>query len=126
LNLILETRSVGNVVILNCSGRFTYRDEAAVFSEKMVALLPDARQIVVELGGLDALDSAGLGELVVMHMWIKACGCSMKLAGANPQIRELLELTNLISVFDIHPTLNDALLSFLRPIAKTTTADHAA
>lgn len=126
MKLSLESHAIGNVAVLCCRGRFTYRDEATAFSEKIAELLPKVRQVVVELSGLEVLDSAGLGELVVVHMWAKASGCSMKLAGANPRIRQLFELTNLISVFDVHPTLDDALLSFQRPVARAKTADHAA
>jgi anti-anti-sigma regulatory factor len=61
-----------------------------------------------------------------VHMWVKASGCSLKLAGANRRIQQLLELTNLLSVFDVHLTLDDALLSFQRNVAKTRTAVHAA
>jgi len=126
LKLNLETRAIGDVMVLSCKGRFTYREEATAFSEKMAGLLPDVHQVVVEFSGLEALDSAGLGELVVVHMWAKASGCSMKLAGANPHIRQLFELTNLISVFDVYSTLEDALISFQRPTAKAKAADHAA
>lgn len=119
LKLDLETRVIDNVVVLYCKGRFTYRDEAAAFSKKISELLPQTRQIVVELGGLEIIDSAGLGELVVVHMWIRASGCVLKLAGANARIQQLLELTNLLSVFDVHPTLDDALLSFQRKVPKT-------
>ncbi len=119
MKLDLETRAIDDVTVLFCRGRFTYRDEAAAFSQKIAELLPQARQIVVELSGLEIIDSAGLGELVVVHMWIRASGCALKLAGANARIRQLLELTNLLSVFDVHPTLDDALLSFQRKVAKT-------
>jgi anti-anti-sigma regulatory factor len=57
--------------------------------------------------------------LVVVHMWIRASGCTLKLAGANARIRQLLELTNLLSVFDVHPSLEEALLAFQRKVAKT-------
>jgi anti-sigma B factor antagonist len=126
VKLNLETQTVGSVVVLSCTGRFTYREEATAFSEKIAELLPSVRQVVVELSGLEALDSAGLGELVVVHMWAKASGCSMKLAGASPRIRQLFELTNLISVFEVHSTLDDALLSFQRPVARAKTADQVA
>jgi anti-sigma B factor antagonist len=119
LKLDLETRAIDDVMVLHCRGRFTYRDEATAFSQKISELLPQARQIVVELSGLEIIDSAGLGELVVVHMWIRASGCSLKLAGVNSRIRQLLELTNLLSVFDVHPTLDDALLSFQGKVAKT-------
>jgi anti-sigma B factor antagonist len=125
LKLDLETRAIEDVTVLYCRGRFTYRDEAAAFSQKIAELLPHARRVVVELSELEVIDSAGLGELVVVHMWIRASGCALKLAGANPRIRQLLELTNLLSVFDVHPTLEDALLSFRQSTA-TRASFHAA
>lgn len=126
MKLHLETRNIDDVTVLHCRGRFTYRDEAAAFSQTIAGLLPHARRVVVELSGLEAIDSAGLGELVVVHMWANARGCSLKLAGASARIRQLFELTNLLSVFDVHPTLDDALLSFRSRGAKARTAVHAA
>ena len=126
MKLDLETRKIDDVTVLYCRGRFTYRDEATAFSRQIAGILPCTDQVIVELSGLEALDSAGLGELVVVHMWAKASGCSLKLAGANPRTRRLFELTNLLSVFDVHPTLDDALLSFHPRGAKARTAVHAA
>ena len=126
MKLDLETRAIEDVTVLYCKGRFTYRDEATAFSEKIAELLPNVRQVAVDLSGLEVIDSAGLGELVVVHMWIRASGCSLKLAGANPRVRELFELTNLLSVFDVYPTLDDALLSFQQQSAQPKTAAHAA
>ena len=51
---------------------------------------------------------------------------ALKLAGANARVRELFELTNLLSVFDVYPTLDDALMAFQRQVAKGETAVHAA
>src|SRR5580692_7612303 len=48
LKLDLETRAIDDVTVLFCKGRFTYRDEARAFSEKIAELLPNARQLVVE------------------------------------------------------------------------------
>src|ERR1700691_1842843 len=124
LKLDLETRAINDVTVLLCRGRFTYRDEATAFSQKIAELLPHARQIVVEFSGLETIDSAGLGELVVVHMWIRANGCSLKLAGLNPRVQHTLELTNLLSIFDVHATLDDALLSFQPKVVKSS--GHAA
>ena len=126
MKLDLETRTLGDVTVLYCRGRFTYRDEATAFSQKISDLLAHTSQVVVELTGLEAIDSAGLGELVVVHMWANATGCTLKLAGANPRIRQLFELTNLLSVFDVHPTLDDALVSLQPRVAKAKIAGHAA
>jgi anti-sigma B factor antagonist len=126
LKLDLETRAIGEVTVLYCRGRFTCRDQATAFSQMIAGLLPHARQVVVDLSGLEIIDSAGLGELVVVHMWIRASGCALKLAGANARIQQLLELTNLVSVFDVHPSLDDAVLSFQRKLVKNRAAVHAA
>lgn len=126
MKLALQTRAIDNVTVLYCQGRFTYRDEARAFSQKISELLPNTRQLVVEFSGLEIIDSAGLGELVVVRMWTRASGCSLKLAGANARILHLLELTNLARIFDIHPTLERALLAFRGDGAKTRSAGHAA
>ncbi len=126
MKLSLQTQAIDKVTVLRCQGRFTYRDEATAFSQKIAELLPNTRQLVIELSALDIIDSAGLGELVVVHMWTRASGCSLKLAGANARIRHVLELTNLSRVFDIHPTLDEALLAFGCDRDKSRSAGHAA
>lgn len=126
MKLTLQTEAIDDVTVLRCQGRFTYRDEATAFSQKIAALLPHTRQLIVEFSELEIIDSAGLGELVVVHMWIRASGCALKVAGANARILHLLELTNLSRIFDIHPTLDDALLSFERKPKKTGSAANAA
>lgn len=120
MKLDLETRAINDVTVLFCRGRFTYRDEATAFSQKIAELLPHTHQVVVEFSGLETIDSAGLGELVVVHMWIRASGCALKLAGLNAHIQHTLELTNLVSVFDVHPTLDDALIAFQRKVPKSS------
>jgi anti-sigma B factor antagonist len=122
VKLNLDASTIENVTVLYCRGRFTYRDEARAFSSEIARLLPGTRQLIVDLSELEVIDSAGLGELVVVHLWVEGCGCSLKLAGANPRIRQLFELTNLAQVFDLHPTLDDALLSFRRQMADAKTA----
>ena len=126
LKLKLQTEAIDDITVLRCQGRFTYRDEATAFSQKISELLPNTRQLVVEFTGLEIIDSAGLGELVVVHMWTRASGCALKLAGANARILNLLELTNLSRIFDIHPTLDEAVLSFERNPKKPGNAADAA
>lgn len=126
MKLALQTRAIDNITVLYCQGRFTYRDEATAFSQKISELLPDTRQLIVEFSKVEIIDSAGLGELVVVHMWTRASGCSLKLAGANNRILHLLELTNLARIFDIHPTLDEALLAFGRDGERGRSAGHAA
>ena len=126
LKLALQTRAIDNVTVLYCQGRFTYRDEATAFSQKISEFLPSTRKLVVEFSELEIIDSTGLGELVVVHMWTRASGCALKLAGANDRILHLLDLTNLSRIFDIHPTLQEALVAFGHDGGRSRSAGHAA
>jgi anti-sigma B factor antagonist len=112
LKLSLEIRTTEDVTVVYCAGRIAYRDEATTLSDKVAELLPHTRQLVLELSAVEMVDSAGLGELVTLLRDAQASGSSIKLAAPTRQIHGLLQLTNLDSVFEIHPTLEDAVLSF--------------
>ena len=86
-----------------------YREEAAALSRTASAILHDSKSIVLDLGGVERIDSAGLGELVLVRMTAEARGGVVALACPNRRVRELLDLTNLSSVFEIYPTVADAL-----------------
>lgn len=112
LKLNLEIHCSADVTVVHCQGRIVYRDEAVALSSQIAALLPDTRQLVLELSDVEMIDSAGLGELALLLTWSRATGCSIKLAAPSRRVRQLLELTNLASVFEIHPTLEEAVLAF--------------
>jgi anti-sigma B factor antagonist len=109
LKLSLETRRSGDVIIIHCEGRVVYRHEAAALSRMAGEALEHTREVVLDFEGVQRLDSAGLGELVLVHLSASDQGKLVKLAGAKPHVRELLDLTNLSSVFEIYPTLEDAI-----------------
>ncbi|PYX12119.1 MAG: anti-anti-sigma factor [Acidobacteria bacterium] len=114
--LSLEIRVSDDVTVVYCRGRFVY-DEAATLSEKLAELLPHSRQIVLELSGVKVIDGAGLGELVVLLMWAQANQGSIKLAAPTRPVHEVLKLTRLASVFEIHSRPEDAILSFRGQLA---------
>ena len=112
LKLSLEARNHGEVVVVHCHGRIVYRDEAAALSRVVGELLHDRSKVVLELTGVRAIDSAGIGELALLETWAQERNAELKCAGANPMIRTLLTLTNLDSVIALYPTLDAALESF--------------
>ena len=116
MKLSLEVRENQSGTVVCCRGRIVCREEAAL-SERVSELRPHLRRLVLDLGGVEAIDSAGLGELVLLHMWAHAAGCEVKLAGASADIRQLLELTNLASVFEIYASAEQALGSFRKRVA---------
>lgn len=112
LKLSVETRNHGDVIIVHCQGRIVYRDEAAALSRVVGELLHKGTRLVLELSGVSTMDSAGIGELALLQTWARDRGAELKCAGANTVVRTLLDLTNLDSVVEVHPTLAAALESF--------------
>jgi anti-sigma B factor antagonist len=109
LSLHMETQHRGDAIVLHCKGRIVFRDEAAALSRTVGELLQRTQHLVVELSGVEAIDSAGLGELVLLHMWAEGNRYSVKLASPSKRVRHLLQITNLALVFEIYDTVDDAL-----------------
>jgi anti-sigma B factor antagonist len=107
--LNLETRCFGGTTVVYCEGRIVFRDEALALSEIVVDLLQQNHDVVLDLTKVDAMDSAGLGELVSLYMLAKANGSNLVLSGLNSRMHHLLELTNVSSLFEIFPTDEAAL-----------------
>jgi anti-sigma B factor antagonist len=112
LKLSLETRNRGDVMVVHCQGRIVYRDEAAALSRLVGEVLQHAGKLVLDLSGVNSMDSAGIGELALLQTWAQERNANLKVAGANSLVRTLLDLTNLDSVIEVHPTLDSALESF--------------
>lgn len=109
LSLVLEAGKLGEAAILRCKGRIVFRDEVIELSRVVGDAIQNARVLILDLQGVSAIDSAGLGELVALHMWAQANCCLLKMVGLSSRIRRLLELTNLTSVFEIYATEADAI-----------------
>lgn len=105
----LEARDHGGAIVLHCQGRLIFRKEAHALATTVGEILPMSRRMVVDLSGVEAVDSAGLGELVLLHMWAEAAGYVLKFSGAKRSVRQVLELTNLTSILDLHASVPDAI-----------------
>jgi len=112
LKLSLETRNRGDVIVVHCQGRIVYRDEAAALSRVVGEVLENASKLVLDLSGVSSMDSAGIGELALLHTWAQEKNANLKCAGPNSLVRTLLDLTNLDTVLEVHPSLDSALESF--------------
>jgi len=112
LKLALETRNRGDVTIVHCQGRIVYRDEAAALSRIVGEVLQNGGKVILDLSGVNSIDSAGIGELASLHTLALSQNADLKYASPSPFVRDLLDLTNLNSVLEIHPSLPEALSAF--------------
>ena len=109
--LQLEVCDHGASTVVQCRGRICFREEALNFSRTVMELLRAKTNVVLEFSGVELLDNAGIGELVLVHMQSQAAESSVCLVNPIPRVKKLLELTNVASLFVIHPTVEDALSS---------------
>lgn len=108
LNPELEARHRG-VLVLHCDGHLIHQNVAEKLSAIVSEVLPSARRMVVDLSGVGALGSAGLGEMVMTHMWAEAAGFELKFASPNRALRDRLEQTNMVSIFDLYSSVPEAI-----------------
>jgi anti-sigma B factor antagonist len=114
LKLSLDAGNYGSAVVLHCQGRIIFCGEARALSTILAEVLPSARRMVVDLAGVDSVDSGGLGELVLTHMWAEAAGYSLKFASPRKSVRHLFEVTNLVSVFDVYGSVPEAIAAMVQ------------
>lgn len=93
-------------------GRIVYRDEAAALSRLVDEGLYNGGKVILDLSGVTSIDSAGIGELVFLHTRAQSQNADLKVASPSELVSELLDLTNVNSILEIHPNLNEAIAAF--------------
>jgi anti-sigma B factor antagonist len=111
LKIEFDVRTLGETAVMHCKGRITYRDEALAFSRKVEELSGRASQLVLEMSAVEMIDSAGLGELVSALHSARQAGCELRLAAPARPVLTMLQLTNLLSVLEIHSSVDDAVMA---------------
>jgi anti-sigma B factor antagonist len=94
--------------VTSCKGRIAHGIEATALSDEIAGLAPQTRRVVIDLSGVEVINAAGLGALVSVALTAQARHYPVKLAAPKNLIRQLLQLTKLTSVFEVHPTLDAA------------------
>ncbi len=109
----IETRTVGDIKILDCSGRITLGEGTMVVRNAVRELLKDnEKKIILNLAEVNYIDSSGIGELVSTYTTVTSNGGQLKLLGLTKKIRELLAITKLLTVFEVFDDEQAALGSF--------------
>jgi anti-anti-sigma factor len=99
LGLHLDTYAWEDATVVRCTGRLTTETSAQLKTE-VKALLPNKRPVILDLSELGYMDSSGLGTLVGLYISAKGAKCELQLLNLSPRIRELLSITNVLSVFE--------------------------
>jgi anti-sigma B factor antagonist len=95
--LTFDTERKGDVTIVHCHGRLIFGVTDQLYT-KIKDLIPGSKRILIDLTDLSHMDSMGLGTLVRLYVSAKSAGCCLELINLGARIRQLLGMTNLLSV----------------------------
>jgi anti-sigma B factor antagonist len=104
---------VDGVEVLRLNGRIVVGEETAALREKVKGLLAEGRKkLVLDLKDVTAIDSSGLGTLVASYSSAKSAGATLRLCNLGSRNNELLQMTKLVTVFEVFNSEEDAVRSF--------------
>ena len=113
MQLKIDIRTTEGITILECCGRIVFGDETAALREQVKNLVAAGKKrIVINLGAVSYIDSGGLGTLVEVNTTARHGGASIKLANLTRKVGDLLQITKLLTVFDVYDSEEKALQAF--------------
>lgn len=115
LNLTLDTREVGYVMIVCCRGRIVAGDECGLLSAHLERLMRDRRAVVLNLAEAGFIDSSGLGAIVRGLNSLRQNHGDLKLCSLTEHVRKVLEMSHTAKLFDVYDTEEKAVGAFYGP-----------
>ncbi len=114
MSLQCTVRDAGIVTVVDFSGKITLGEGSALVRKTVRALLEEQKtKLLIDLGDVDYIDSAGIGELVTAFTAVKNRGGELKLLNLTRKVKDLLQITKLYTVFDVHSSETEAIRSFV-------------
>jgi anti-sigma B factor antagonist len=109
----IHQRSVGEVTIIDISGKMTLGEGDELLRDKVNSLIQQGhKKLVLNLADVPYIDSAGLGEIVRTYTTVSRQGGSLKLLNLTKRIQDLLLITKLLTVFETFESEEEAVKSF--------------
>jgi len=114
MQLKITTRTVDGIAVVACSGRIVFGEESSLLRDEVKKVIQENKRIVINLSEVNYIDSGGLGTLVALHTTAHNAGAIIKLASLTKRVGDLLQVTKLLTVFDVQNSEKDALDAFRR------------
>ncbi len=113
MSMKFTTRQVDGVTILDLTGRITLGEGSVTLRDAVKdTVAKGSKKILLNLKDVDYIDSSGLGEMVAAYTTVKNQGGELKLLHLTDKVHDLLQITKLYTVFDIHDNEAHAVSSF--------------
>lgn len=113
MSLTLKTRQVEDVTVVDVAGQIKLGEAAVSMRETLRDLVAkNHKKIVLNLGEVSYIDSSGIGELVAGYTTVRDKGGQLKLLNLTKRVKDVLQITKLYTVFDVHDNEAHAIRSF--------------
>jgi anti-sigma B factor antagonist len=104
---------VGDVSVVDVAGRITLGEGSSALRDTIREMVgKNHKKILLNLGEVSYIDSSGIGELVSGFTSVTNSGGQLKLLNLNKRVKDLLQITKLYTVFDVHESEATAIRSF--------------
>ncbi len=111
--LKMTSREVDGISVLTLEGRIVLGEESNALREQVKGMLAAGqRKVVLNMGQVTYIDSAGLGTLVAAHHSARTQGATLKLSNLGKKFQEILQVTKLLTVFEVYDSEAAAISSF--------------
>ena len=118
MTIKMTNSEVDGVSVVTLDGRIVLGDESNSFREKLKSMLAEGRKrIVLNMADIKYIDSAGLGTLVAAHFSAKTQGASVRICNLGKKFHEVMQITKLLTIFDVYDTEAAAVSSFQSVLA---------
>lgn len=120
--LKMTSREVDGVTVIAMDGRIVLGEESNALRENLKAVVAEGKKkVVLNMDNITFIDSAGLGTLVAAHHSAKNQGASLRLCHLGTKFQEVLQITKLMTIFEVYNTEPEAIASFKsNPISSTS------
>jgi anti-sigma B factor antagonist len=109
----LNTRQVGDVSVIDVAGRITLGEGSSALRDTLRGMVAKGqKKVLLNLGEVSYIDSSGIGELVSGFTTVTNSGGQLKLLNLTKRVKDLLQITKLYTVFDVHEDEASAIRSF--------------
>ena len=109
----IAERESGSVTVLDLSGKITLGEDGTLLKDKLHSLLHQGKKhLLLNLGQVQYVDSAGLGALVSAYTTVTREGGSLKLLNITKKLQDLLSITKLLTVFETFDSEAEAVRSY--------------
>jgi anti-sigma B factor antagonist len=114
----MTNSEVDGVSVVTLDGRIVLGEESNSLREKLKSMLAEGKKkIVLNMANIKYIDSSGLGTLVAAHVSAKTQGASVRLCNLGKKFHEVMQITKLLTIFDVYDTEAAAVSSFQSVLA---------